>query len=297
MPSSIPTFTMAELARCSRNTFRGFEMLRLDFFAHIAEHLRCAHRYDFYTLIMATEGSGTHYIDFQEYRVEPFTQFFILPGQVHLWNKMEGVQGFIAFFTDEFVALHCHQHLLKGFPFFDTAHPVTRVALPSDEAHAVVRSYERLFSEFHKPSAYQAHALSSVLHLLLVDVARGYSATAQEPIEETGSQGALALVQQYDYLVGQHFARTRSVSEYAEMLCISSGHLNTLCRKHSGKSAGEIIRERVILEAKRLLVHSTLGIAEIAFQLHFEDNAYFSRFFKKYEGATPEAFRSQYRAG
>jgi AraC family transcriptional activator of pobA len=59
-----------------------------------------------------------------------------------------------------------------------------------------------------------------------------------------------------------------------------------------GRPAGEVIRERVLLEAKRLLVSSAIGIAEIAWELQFKDNSYFTKFFKKYTGTTPEEFRS-----
>lgn len=292
----IPTFTMEQLARCSRNTFRGFEMLQLDFFAHIAEHLRTAHRYDFYTLIMATEGNGRHFIDFQEYEVAPFTQFFIAPGQVHLWQKMEGVKGYILFFTDEFVSLHFQKNVVKDFPFFDAVHPVTQLQILPERASTVSLIYDRLFSELYQPAAFQTHALHALLNLLLVDLSRQCPPPPEmAEAEEAAPQGGQALLQQFEHQIGQHFSRTRSVSDYADMLCISSGHLNALCRKHTGKSAGELIRDRVMLEAKRMLVHSTLGIAEIALKLDFEDNAYFSRFFKKYEGVTPEAFRQQYR--
>jgi AraC-like DNA-binding protein len=62
-------------------------------------------------------------------------------------------------------------------------------------------------------------------------------------------------------------------------------------QKKSGKSAGELIRQRVLLEAKRLLAHTKLSVSEISFKLGFEDNSYFGRFFKKYNGLTPERFR------
>ncbi len=73
---------------------------------------------------------------------------------------------------------------------------------------------------------------------------------------------------------------------------MTPNHINALTYKLVGKSAVEIIRERVLLEAKRLLVNSDLMVSQIAETLHFEDNAYFTRFFKKYLGTTPEGFRA-----
>jgi AraC-like DNA-binding protein len=82
--------------------------------------------------------------------------------------------------------------------------------------------------------------------------------------------------------------------EYAEMLYITPNHLNALVNATIGKSAGTLIRDRILLEAKRMLVNSDQNVNEIAYQLQFEDNAYFSRFFKKYTDTSPEKFRQVY---
>jgi AraC-like DNA-binding protein len=75
------------------------------------------------------------------------------------------------------------------------------------------------------------------------------------------------------------------------MLYVTPNHLNVLSRDMLGRSAGEIIRDRVLLEAKRLLTNAAMTSAQIADELNFQDNSYFNRFFKKYEGVTPEEFR------
>jgi AraC-like DNA-binding protein len=79
------------------------------------------------------------------------------------------------------------------------------------------------------------------------------------------------------------------------MLYITPNHLNALSNSVLGKPAGELIRERVVLEAKRLLVNSDYTVTQIADTLHFEDNAYFTRFFKKYTSMSPEVFRQEYQ--
>jgi AraC-like DNA-binding protein len=74
-------------------------------------------------------------------------------------------------------------------------------------------------------------------------------------------------------------------------LYITPNHLNALSKEQLGISAGELIRNRIILEAKRLLAIKDYSIAEIAYELSFADNSYFTKFFKKIEGVTPEEFR------
>ena len=81
--------------------------------------------------------------------------------------------------------------------------------------------------------------------------------------------------------------------DYASLLYITPNHLNALCKELLGESAGELIRKRIILEAKRLLVIKDYSIAEVAYELNFNDNSYFTKFFKKIEGMTPEDFRKK----
>ena len=92
-------------------------------------------------------------------------------------------------------------------------------------------------------------------------------------------------------LVNSNFAEKHLPKDYASLLYITPNHLNALCKDLLGKPAGEVIRDRVLLEAKRLLVNDGLSIAQIAAQLNFADNSHFTKFFKKYTGITPELFR------
>jgi AraC family transcriptional activator of pobA len=95
-------------------------------------------------------------------------------------------------------------------------------------------------------------------------------------------------------LVNQHYVEKRLPKEYAAMLYVTPNYLNALCRDLLGKSAGQLIRDRILLEAKRLLVNTDISISEIAYRLNFKDNSYFTKFFKKYSGVTPEDFKTSH---
>ena len=99
------------------------------------------------------------------------------------------------------------------------------------------------------------------------------------------------LLRNFLNLIEANFKSLRLPKEYAALLYITPNHLNALCKELLGQSAGEIIRDRVILEAKRLLVIKDYSVAEIAYDLNFNDNSYFTKFFKKVVGVTPEEFR------
>jgi AraC-like DNA-binding protein len=99
------------------------------------------------------------------------------------------------------------------------------------------------------------------------------------------------LLKTFQKLIEKNFATLKLPKDYAELLYITPNHLNAICNDILGQSAGEVIRNRILLEAKRLLINADLSIAEIGYRLNFNDNSYFTRFFKKYAGITPEEFR------
>jgi AraC-like DNA-binding protein len=92
-------------------------------------------------------------------------------------------------------------------------------------------------------------------------------------------------------LVNDEFRARHSVSYYADSLCITPGHLNDLCKSNLGISAKKYIQNRIIIEAKRLLLYSDMPVSEIASSLNFEDSAYFVRKFRQAAGITPLKFR------
>ncbi len=120
---------------------------------------------------------------------------------------------------------------------------------------------------------------------LLVRTSRHYE------VAYAGSRPSHDLLFQFQELIEKNFATLKTPKEYAALLHITPNYLNSFCKKRSGKSAGELIHQRIVLEAKRLLAHTQLPVAQVAYQLNFSDNSYFGRFFKKHAGLTPEGFR------
>lgn len=101
------------------------------------------------------------------------------------------------------------------------------------------------------------------------------------------------LLKNFTALIEKRYTDMRLPKDYADLLYITPNHLNALSKTYFGIPAGEVIRNRVLLEAKRLLVLHNYSITEIAYALNFNDNSYFTKFFKKMEGITPEEFRNK----
>ena len=249
-------------------------------------HVNEPHAHDFYLLLYITAGAGTHTVDLVTYELRPGSLFFLTPGQVHHWQLTAETRGLLAFFSTDFYLFRYPGSQLYAYPFFDHAHPPV-LYLPADEPE-IRPLFERLYAEYAAPQANQAEVFRSYLHLCLELATRHYAA---RPAAETGL--AQQQIRQFGTMLNQHYRRLRSVRDYAELLHLTANHLNAISRRVLNKTASALIHERVITEAQRLLRHSALGVAQVAYELGFEDASYFVRYFRKYTGLTPEAFRQQ----
>ena len=249
-------------------------------------HVNVAHAHSFYLLLYITAGTGTHTVDLVTYELGPGSLFFLAPGQVHHWQLGPGVRGFVVFFDAGFYLFRYPGSRLYTYPFFDSAHPPVLYLPPAEtEIRPLI---EGLFAEYSTPQTNQAEVFRSYLHLCLELAARHYAAA---PTAETSL--AQQQIRQFGALLNQHFRTRRSVRDYAALLHVSANYLNAQCRRVLNKTASALIHERVVTEAQRLLSHSALGVAQVAYELGFEDASYFVRYFRKYTGTTPEAFRQQ----
>jgi AraC family transcriptional activator of pobA len=253
-----------------------------------------AHRHDYYEILLFDKSGGTHEIDFISYPVKKHSLHFLSPGQVHLLRRNKDVTGHVLAFKEE---------ALLSVPFIGQ-----ELMLPSSAISPVVElkkrqkeniydSLRKVIEEYNKESEYKKFSLCASLILFLVEMISSFESRIQEHPEKSGTSGRQnKLYHNFRRLVDSGFIDNHSVSDYANKLHVTPGHLNDTVKRESGKSASEIIHERMILESKRLLYHSDLSIKEIATKLNYEDPAYFNRFFKKHEGVTPVVFRETIRS-
>lgn len=99
------------------------------------------------------------------------------------------------------------------------------------------------------------------------------------------------LVDDFNDLVNLHYKELKTTSKYAEKLNINPSYLNTLVKEILDITAGQVIKNRIILEAERLLLHTSLSIIEISYELGFNDNSHFGKYFKSVRGVSPNNFR------
>jgi len=287
--SPIPVYTMADLGPSS--PISGFAMRRLeDSFQHARRDVRRAHRHDFFKLGLLIGGRGYLSADFNDYAIRPPMLFQFGPGVVHGWRPTELPRGFVMSFELAFFGEDAHDRAeVAEAPVF-CLHSGPRVLPLSAEQRSIFEPLARAMQrEYESRGKEHAAAVRSYLRIWLIEANRMAEARRPERWNDRGT----ALTNRFLCLVGENFRTLSGVSDYAARLHVTPSHLNETVRRTMQKTAGQVIRERMLLEAKRLLRHSDLSVSEVAYHLNFEDPSYFARFFRKQAGQSPAAFRAR----
>lgn len=253
-------------------------------------HFLAPHRHSFYHMILFTKGSGTHIIDFEQFNIQKGQIYFMIPGQVHNWTFTTPPDGFVVNFSANlFPTFLSDVHYLELFPFFRGVAQDSILELSGEILKQAKDILSAVVDEINNDAAGAMDMVRCLLISLFIMLSRNNIQTEKNHIP----QHSRLVLHNFRKLVEQYYAEKKLPKEYAEMLYITPNHLNALCNDVLGKPAGEVIRDRVILQAKRLLVNADMQVTEIAQQLSFPDNSYFTKFFKKYTGSTPEEFRKR----
>jgi len=245
------------------------------------------HVLSFYDIFLVTRGRGTLTLDGRIYRVARGSVFFTSPGQPRQWLT-RGLDGLCLFFTADFVEDFFKDPLfLFSLPYFHREGGNVRLALEPRESALLARRLSAMQKEIRKLRADSPHALRAALYETLIHLARAFADETKAPARENPTALRLRL------LIERHFREHHRPADYARRLRVTVGHLNHLARRHFGRSAGVVIRERVVLEARRQLVHTDATAAEVAYALGFKDPAYFARFMKRETGTSPTTWRTR----
>jgi len=283
MKTSIPVYDICSLTNNSQDDIL---ISRFAEYLSIHKNLFIPHKHSFYHLVYFTKGGGSQTIDFEYVAVKPHQIYFMIPGQVHNWNFEGEVDGYIINFSAAFF----QSFLLKAgyldeLPFFSGIVSDSVIDIPADMQVTISRLFEELVTENEDQHLLKADMIRAILLKLLITVSRLGNKHQNVPTYN------YTLLRNFQKLIEKNYTSLKLPKEYAELLFITPNHLNALCSAMLGIPAGEVIRNRIALEAKRLLIHKELSVAEIADKLNFADNSYFTKFFKKQAGLTPEEFR------
>ncbi len=249
------------------------------------------HRHhDFYELLFITQGTGNHSIDGLDFEIKPNSVFFLSPGQIHDLSLSDDVQGFIFLFSSAFYHFNkTDPFKLFELPFFYnlTAHSPPIYLRESADIELIGQYFQKSIVESDQNLPESDEVIRAYLDLLLIFCKRIY------PIQEAAeSQNkSKILVKRFKQLIEQNCQSNWSISQYASQLGISQNHLSETVKAVTGRTSNNLVTDRMLLEIKRMLTNTTLTISEIAYQLNFADQSYFSKYFKKLAGVPPREFR------
>mgnify|MGYP003574956829 FL=1 len=288
MKSLIPVYDIQNFSEYKND---GILVSRFGHYSKQHHHLHSAHRHSFYHFVFFTKGTGKQQIDFKTFDVKPNLIYFMIPGQVHSWNFDSEPDGYlINFSTSYFSSLLLKQEYLSNFTFFSGKPEQQVFELDAQTSENITTIFEAILKEGEQANNFNDDLVKVLLLQLFIAVDRTSNLAKNKEINPYNH----TILKNFQHLIEENFTKLRLPKQYAELLYITPNHLNALCNDFLGTSAGKLIRDRIILEAKRLLINLDLRVVEIAEKLNFEDQSYFVKFFKKYEGTTPDRFRKQY---
>lgn len=257
-----------------------------------SKNITAPHKHNFFLVVLFTRGTGLHEVDFEKHDVTPGSVFMLNPGQAHHWKLSDDIEGVIFFHTQEFFEVSFTKHSIYEFPFFSSVQNPSMLHLSGTDKANILGSFDAILSEYQNRQAWSSEKIVSLLHLIYIDLSRFYiNQGVKNTIKESSSSNYIRRLEQ---LIEAHHKVEKSPKAYADWLNITIRHLNRLTQETLEKSTTQLITERVILEAKRLIVYNPSSLASVSFELGYEDYAYFSRLFKKWTGVTPKAFSKMY---
>jgi AraC-like DNA-binding protein len=249
------------------------------------------HRHNYYTVLWSHNNSGRHIIDYKEFEMKPNEVFFVSPGQVHQVIHNEDPKGTVILFTCDFLERSSISESfisnLNLFSEISSTPPITVDKTSADKMNGYV---EQMRNTFTNNDPLKDDIIGAYLKLLLIECNK----FAHAPLSDNTQtiQSGKATVGRFKELLEERFREWKKVSEYAAALNLTSDYLNSVIKGTVGTTAKELIQQRIVLEAKRLGLHTDMTTKEIAYQIGFDDPSHFSKFFKNCEGSSFTEFRN-----
>jgi len=261
----------------------ALEVIALELDRIDGDDVREPHRHAYHELIWVREGSGRHLIDGESVAFGPHTLTVIGKGQVHQFERAEGIRGYVVRFDDEWLA-GSRRWLFSG-------QVCTPLTVPEDDAPRFDALLDLLRVELERPPGPESAELRS--HLLTAALL--WAQRWREAQLEGGGATSTDVQLHRDFLetLERDFTKSHEARHYAAELGVTTGTLSRTLTRLTGRTTKQLILDRVLMEAGRLLRFSDLSVKEIAARLGFKDQFAFSHAFKRQRGEAPLEFRNR----
>lgn len=270
-----------------------FEIIGMaELYKQFTDTLTTPHRTNFYHILWFQKGNPTHIIDFNPVKIKPNSVLFLNKYAVQKFDKNGDFDGKVLIFTDGFFCkTEVNTKYLKSNTLFNNLHSVSQIEL-GKIASDFIKLFELLETEFKKEKDnYQSDILRNYLHNLLLFSERENKKQNFSEIKKGADFDYVLLFKDF---LETGFRNQKQVSSYSKQMLVTEKRLNQATSKILGKTPKEIIDDRVMLEAKRLLAHTNENVKEIGFELGFEEPTNFIKYFRKHSNITPIEFRESH---
>jgi AraC-like DNA-binding protein len=252
------------------------------------------HIHSYYQIIWFTHGEGKHAVDFRTYDVRKNSIFFIAKNQVHYFDQNESYQGVLMHFNESFLVHNDDEvDFFLKYSIFNS--PFQQPSCCMDEITApILENYLKMLkAELQQDNLFgKEELLRALLKSFLIQVQRRKNECEKEKADWRKAPNDRKMqLTKFLNLLDDNFNKGLTITEYANLIHISARTLSDLTSQLVGKSPSQMLQERIILEAQRLLLHSHLNVTQIAYKLGFDDPSYFVKYFKKHSGQSPLEFR------
>jgi len=254
-------------------------------------------KYKPYIKVLYVPSGYSVVVDFKEYVTESPSLFFINSNQYFRIQGVGGKKGYLIYYNRDFycVQIHDAEVACDGLLFNNLSNmPMTR--LKADDMVRVDNIFGALREELNEEQGQQEEMLRIYLKQLIIFATRLWK--VQELGErERSLENDTNFFRQFSLLVETHYKEKHAVSDYAEILGLAPKTLTHKLRRMNLSHPNEVIKDRIILEAKRLLIHTSMSAKQIAYHLGYEDPGYFNRLFTSKVGENTSDFRKKYNQG
>jgi len=255
--------------------------------------LTTPHRAEFYHIIWIQKGSAKHFVDFKPIELKENSILFVPKDCVNFFGSLGDYDGKIILFTDNFFGIYYKNiQFLQSTILYNDLYEISKIEINeyNPDFFNLIEAMELELSMAYDQS--QPTILRNLLHNFLLISERIKHLQGFNEIKPSADLDYLIL---FKDLLEKKYKTIKSVSKYAADLSISEKRLNKATSLILDKTPKQIIDERVLLEAKRLLAHSNTSIKETAFDLGFEEPTNFIKYFRKHTDQTPSEFRETYQ--
>lgn len=258
---------------------------------HDPNDITIPHVHSYYEMIWFKEGGFIHTIDFREYEVQPNNVFFIAPGQIHSFRNYNGQEGILVKFCLDFIDESTQQEdrYIK-FNIFNSAGHEPFCVINDDAIKGIEMTLELIHKENDQDAPGHYEMLRALTKLLFIHIHRNSTRNKATFLEEKRPSHRLFV--KFRDMLEKDYRTKHMVHEYAAELNVSTKTLSNSIIECTGKAPLTFINDRLLLEAKRLLMYSNMMAREVAKDLGFEDPSYFSKFFKRETGVLPSAYKT-----